>query len=1341
MKNIESHNGKLWLEESGFGANKKTIKYEKVDFNLSKNEATDVQRFIKANKIRFEVLIKASWGLLLSKLSTADEIVFGCSTTTAISKNPHKVHEAIQPIKIGLNSKLTTKNYIKKIQSQIAKKTNILKKSTANLRYLLIFKGKDNKKNYLLQLDPQETPVILYADIDSPNKFSIIYSNHSFSNKSITQLASCFKVLLQNICHHYHENVVKLDILTDNDKDKLINKFNNPKYDFSVPILTKCVHEYLTHHAITNPGNLAIKDSEQSISYKELDETANKLAQILVKNGVKPGDHVCVSMERTAAWIMTIIAIFKAGAVYVPINPKFPNDRIEFVLSDCQPRIVLVNDTDRLPNNHSYPILVITPQWNTLAIEDVNLPLPSPNSDNIAYIIYTSGTTGQPKGVRIKHKSIINLIAWYESCFKVSHQDKVSQFGSQGFDSHICEIAPALALGASICIVDDNTKLTPSLFFDWLQRENISICDLTTAYAQLLFAMHWPKKMSLRLMKIGGETLTHYPSPEMNFDVWNIYGPTEATIEATFMKIHSANNPIHSLHSSIPPIGKPITGSKVYIVDPYLQLVPIGVGGELLIGGIVIANGYLNNQALTNEKFIPNPFDHADNGLLYRTGDLVRWLPDGNLEFIGRIDNQIKLRGFRIELSDIENAISHAPDVNKVIVLLKENVHNEKSLVAYTAPNLEKQRYLFQQRCLVSLDNNHYIEAITEDISKNGMAISGINETLSPGQQLKIQVKLPGFNESKLLTGNVIWYENRRCGIAFNMSESGMQLVQKSIDYHLSSNNVMELILSASAKRSLRRALQQKVPDYMIPSIFVTLMNFPLTLSGKIDLKALPSPQNFDQLIHKEYIAPKTSTEKRLAHIWESLLHKDNVSMNDNFFDLGGTSLTAADLSVRILNEFKTSVPAKILFDLSYIPILAEYIDSNGTAYSQQPFIDAELKRDCSLADNYHPSMKLHPNSKNPKNILLTGAGGYLGVFLLKELLKKSDAKIYCLIRKGDFDTAAKRLMEALRNFNLEKEINLNDRRIVVIASDISFDNFGLPLEQYNSLLDKIDTIYHCGAQVNIMASYNKLRASNVIGTLEVIKFATQHYDKPIHYISTLSSAYLKNNQGELAEYFPDDNYTELFGGYAISKWVSERLLTSAKNRGLPVSLYRSGYISGESTTGITHTNDALLLLIKGCIQLGYAPDMYEKITILPVDFVSKLVVDIAFSQPDASQVYHVDHPTGILWTDLVAWLNNYGFNIKIITMNEWQSKLTKIGQDNALYPFLPYYLAIAEHQKSPDVSICNVTKLIKEMPYYFPELNDTLLTNYFDYLLSIQFLPAEKHHHSTGRHPESRIL
>ncbi len=1325
MEHDEELIAKLWLEEHAsptiISSSSSKNAHRKIKCKLNKKQLQTIQLFCKKNRVTWDVFIHTAWGILLNRLSTTEITIFGTGPTSATR---------IQCVKSIIQPQTTVARALKQMQAQRKKKNSATASSLGQaVRYLLFL---HNKKGIAaLSKKWQTYPLWLIVDKNLSSTLNLFYSPASFTKKNSERIIEHLKLIMQEMCQHKSQKVSELTILTAQEKKKIISQWARPVYDFTIPLLKATSHELFSAQAKKTPDATAITYDDKTITYLILEKAAHQLATILLQKNVKVGDRIHILMERTPTLIMAMLAVFKVGAIFIPINLKYPSERIEFIINDTQSIYILSNDVAHLAEKHHAKVIIIPAEWEALAealsssssstVAANKSTLPVVNPEDIAYIIYTSGTTGTPKGVMIRHKSLTNLTAWYQGCFNITAQDRASQFASQGFDPFFCETIPFLATGASVHIVDDQTKLSPALFMTWLEKNKITICDLPTAYAHLLFSMSWPQKMHLKIAKVGGENMGHYPHDQLPFDVWNIYGPTEATVEATFNKIHDAHKICVKHHT--PPIGKPMANSEAYVVDKQLQLLPFGVAGELLLGGDNISVGYFNRDELTQEKFIPHILDKKNKNKLYRTGDLVRWLADGNLEFVGRRDHQIKIRGYRIELGDIETAIRHHPDVHEVTVLVKENINGEKSLVAYVVPNLDRGRFLYQERCLLSLNENTIFETITEDISKHGVALTGITEALEPGQAVQLHLKLPGLAEGKTFPGRVIWYQDNRCGIIFELGEEHRSMLHKSIDYYLATHNVMELVLSSAAKRNLKKALRKKLPDYMIPSTFVTLMQMPLTFSGKVDTKALPPPQEFERILQKNYVAPISATEKRLAAIWCDLLKQPKVSMSDNFFDLGGNSITAAALAINILREFNISLPTKLLFDLPYISILAEYIDTKGEKYTTQSLVQEEIERDAKLHENILPTKKLSPHLKNVQNILLTGAGGFLGIYLLRELLTTTNAKVYCLIRRGEFDTAAKRLLSTIQKFKLEDDISLSNRRIIAIPGDISFDHFGLPLEQYNNLLEKIDLIYHCGAQVNIMAAYHKLRGSNVQGTLEIIKFATRKVDKPIHYVSTLSAACRKDRDGRLAEDFPDDQYDTLFGGYAISKWISERLLTEIKNRGLPITIYRSGYISGQSNNGMTNTNDALLLLIKGCIQLGYAPEMNEKITILPVDFVSKAIVGISLNYPDKAAIYHLDHPVGIEWRDLIAWVNEYGYKVNMMPLKEWQTKLVDIANTNALFPFLPHYLAMKD-EPFVEVATEKTMNVLNKLKLTCPEISKNLLSIYFDYLNQIQFLP-----------------
>lgn len=1313
---------KLWIESNKtMCAPLNQSMFAECQFQLDANLNTKIEQFAHDQHIDSLAILYAAWGLLLNHYSSIDQILFhAIEIDSAANSFPtfhiHLVNSLLEP--------QSCIDYIRIVAEQLKNKKYIKETDLEKVQYAVILNG--NKEIFLELIKiTNNLSLAISLQTDSLSACTLIFNNVLYDPNSIENIVLHFKAVLEKLCNQAEAEITTLNILSFEEEKQILTHWSHPHYPFAAPKISQCLPHLVSQVAENYAEQIAIEHNDIQLTYRELAAISNQLAAKLLHVGVQSGDHICVLMDRTPALIIAMLATMKCGAVYVPINPKYPLDRIEYVFQDANPKLILANDANNLPDNFHSKILILDESWEILSKQHYEFNEIEIDPKQIAYIIYTSGTTGKPKGVTIKHESLSNLIAWYQANFQVAANDHASQFASQAFDTFFCEVAPLLASGATVHIVDDQIKLTPHLFFAWLSKSQITICDLPTAYAQILFNMTWPEKTNLRILKIGGESINQYPTQKFSFDIWNTYGPTEATVETTYAKIYMASDHgaiKQAKISNAPPIGKALINSETYIVNQFMQLVPQGIGGELLIGGLNISPGYLNQPELTQDKFIDNPFCESPYKL-YRTGDLVKWLADGNIEFIGRIDKQVKLRGYRIELSEIEHIISSHPDVSEVIVTVKENDKQEKFLIAYVIPNLDKQRYLYQERCILKTEDNQIAEVVTEDISKKGISLTGTGDKFKVGETVVLTIKLPGMVKSKDIRCFVIWNVGNRCGLAFDLNKADLEIISKSINFFLASRNIMDVLLMSATKRSLRKALKNKLPDYMIPSFFVTMLNFPLTFSGKIDVKALPFPNEVDYISNQENILPQTETEKKIFAIWTDLLGKSNISMADSFFDVGGNSLTIAQLSVHVLKEFGLSIPAKLLFDLPYVGILAQFIDSRGENFKQQTAVQQEIKQDCYLNEDITPVCKFSKNFPNLENILLTGAGGFLGIYLLRDLLKNTNAKIYCFVRSGEFESAPERLMSTAKKFNLQEEVSLANRRINIIPSDLCMHHFGIAENLYKSLLEKIDLIIHCGAQVNTMASYQSLRDSNVIGTLEIIKFATQKIDKPIHYVSTLSSAYLKDKTGNLVEDFPTKEYQEIYGGYAISKWVSECLLTDIKTRGLPVAIYRSGYISGQSDTGVTNLNDSLIMLIKGCIQLGYAPIMHEKITILPVDFVSRAIVAIATQFSTESNVYHIDHPTGIMWVDLVSWMNEYGYSVKLIPIKEWQRMLTNLSKDNALFPFLPHYLSMKEAQQSADVSIEKAQKVLRACHLKYPKINDQLLRIYFDYLCEVEYL------------------
>jgi amino acid adenylation domain-containing protein len=459
--------------------------------------------------------------------------------------------------------------------------------------------------------------------------------------------------------------------------------------------------EMVAAQAAATPDATALVAGTEELSYAELDRRSNRLACYLASVGVGPDQLVGLCMERSPAMVVVLLAILKAGGAYVPLDASLPTDRLDFILRDAEPRVVVTTDglTAKLPAG-DWRVVDLNRQAAEIASFSRE-PLVCPaTAENLAYVIYTSGSTGQPKGVEITHRGLANLVSWHVRAFDVTRNDRASHQAALGFDAAVWEIWPYLAAGASIHIPPESCRTSPEAMRDWLLMQQITIMFLPTPLAERMILLKWPNQTALRILLTGADTLHHRPSPDLPFALVNNYGPTECTVVATSGTVAArdaassySSNQYSSNQSSnqLPSIGRAIDNTQIYIVNEEMQQVPAGTMGELCVAGAGLARGYHKRADLTLQKFVPNPFHsrHSANrsshpwDRLYRTGDLVRLLPNGEIEFMGRLDEQIKIRGFRIEPGEIIEALNEHPDVQASTVVARENRTGEKSLVAY----------------------------------------------------------------------------------------------------------------------------------------------------------------------------------------------------------------------------------------------------------------------------------------------------------------------------------------------------------------------------------------------------------------------------------------------------------------------------------------------------------------------------------------------------------------------------------------------------------------------------------------------------------------------------------
>ena len=644
------------------------------------------------------------------------------------------------------------------------------------------------------------------------------YASALFSHDTVTRWLGYWRCLLEGMVAQPERSVMALPLMDDGERQQLLTQMNG---EATALPSTPSLHTLFEVQAQRCPEAVAVVTASERYSYAALNQNANRLAHWLIEQGVGPDSRVAVIVERGPQLIVALLAVLKAGGAYVPFDPAYPQARLQFMLDDCAPMAIITAAAQQaLIGEVPVPLAVIdSPSQLWSAHSDHNPVVRSLMPHHLAYVVYTSGSTGQPKGVMVEHRHVINLVHWHNQTFELSAGKRVSCVAGIGFDAAVWEIWPALSAGAQLWMPSPDEARDPERLLAWWQSQPLEVSFLPTPIAELAFARHLHHD-TLRTLLVGGEKLNRRAPDDAPFTLVNSYGPTENAVVATSGLISDADDVLH--------IGRPITNTRVYVLDDHQQPVPVGVAGELYLGGAQVARGYLHQPELTAERFLPDPFVNAaggnngDSARMYRTGDLVRWRTDGTLEYLGRNDFQVKIRGFRIELGEIEAALLRCQGIEEAVVVANEQGEATR-LVAY--------------------------------------------------------ITLPEGGD---------WTPD-----------------------------------------TLRHALAERLPDYMVPAAYVVLASLPLTPNGKVDRRALPAPAD-TAFPHREYEAPQGELEQQLAAQWCALLGVERVGRHDDFFALGGHSLLAVQLISRIRDELQYDVALSVLFAHSTLSALADQLSSTA---------------------------------------------------------------------------------------------------------------------------------------------------------------------------------------------------------------------------------------------------------------------------------------------------------------------------------------------------------------------------------------------------------------------------
>ena len=1128
-----------------------------------------------------------------------------------------------------------------------------------------------------------------------------------------------------------------------------------------------------------SPDAIALEFEGHVLTYSQLNNRANALAHYLYTLRAEPNPLIGICLNRSMDMVIALLAILKAGAAYLPLDPSYPRDRLAYMVINSGSPIILTERScaSLLPTDKVDAQVVLLDKMgphlcHQHSTENLDLRI---GRDDLASTIYTSGSTGNPKGVAMPHGPLVNLIHWQMAASAVK-KGRTLQFSPISFDVSFQEIFATLSTGGTLVLISDDTRRDPYQLIEVLHHCAIERLFLPfVALNQLATTAVQSQAPPLALKEVitAGEQLRTTPALVQWFEqmpdcsLHNHYGPSESHVVTAYR----LNDNPHDW-PLLPSIGSALPYVKLYVLDSGLQPVESGELGELYLGGDCLAHGYLHRPDITAERFLTDPFDPDPAARMYKTGDLVRQGIDGNLECIGRADSQVKIRGFRVELGGVEAALTSSPDIRAAAAVARPDVSGSLQLIAYVVPQERGQSATASAECSPAKGTHQFSLPETHPpqspLSKGGSSgpppckggVRGGNSTDS--------IFLRGCTEGQ-----------------------GRSLIPQ-----------------------LRAYLSEQLPSYMVPTQFVVMDALPLTPNDKVDRKALPDPDWNTVNTNARWVAPTTKTEQTLAEIWSQLLQVKPIGKTDNFLDLGGHSLLGAKLMTQLRMVFDVRLSLLALTRCSRLDQMAQLvdrqlqhrqrqaIDSAQALFRRKLELDVDTPMDAWTDDvclddgrwgefieedsieeqwtEQDPGRNLddhadqddilaaeitgdgktarahggvdrdtvdHDTVDHDKMVLpstlehvfLTGATGLVGGFLLHELLTQTEAHIHCLVREHTSIDARYKLERYLTQCQIPWQ-SFGDR-IHVLPGDLSRPLLGLTQAQFDWLAQHVDTIYHSGAQTNHIYPYPMLRGANVQGTIEVLRLASTSKLKAVHHLSTLDvlQSPVFGEEQILSEALALPPRSTLATGYARTKWVAERLVATAGDRGIPTQIYRLGMTTGHSLSGYTNPNDMVARLLRGLVQMQSAPDNEFALSFTPVDQVAKALVALAKNNPrqvsglakaGATPTFHVAQTTAVSLQEIVHRLQQQGYVIDIVAYEEWLERLY-LDVENPMYPFLEDLdttASVPNFFKALDLSQVSTHSFVQQLQQRsmeWPEFSSDILPRYINHLAETGHLPA----------------
>ncbi|KAJ5972274.1 Male sterility NAD-binding [Penicillium vulpinum] len=1189
------------------------------------------------------------------------------------------------------------------------------------------------------------------------------YNQRLFSSARIAFILKQLASIASNAAINPEEAIGRIDMMTEDQRALLPDPTSNLNWSK----FRGAIHDIFSANAESHPEKLCVVETQSSSSphreftYRQINEASNILGHHLVRSGIQRGEVVMVYAYRGVDLVVAVMGILKAGATFSVIDPAYPPERQNIYLDVARPR-ALVNIAKATKDSGELSDIVRTfidknlelrTEIPALALLDdgtliggsVNgqdvftneIALKSKPTgvivgpDSIPTLSFTSGSEGRPKGVRGRHFSLAYYFPWMSETFKLTPDEKFTMLSGIAHDPIQRDIFTPLFLGAQL-LVPAREDIQNEKLAEWMQKYGATITHLTPAMGQILVGGASAQFPALHHAFFVGDILIKRDCRSLqglapNVSIVNMYGTTETQRAVSYFEIPSYASHEGYLNNMKDVImaGRGMLDVQMLVVNRYdpTRLCAVGEVGEIYVRAAGLAEGYLGSPDLSAKKFLTNWFvkpevwaekDRAESknepwrefyvgprDRLYRSGDLGRYTPSGDVECSGRADDQVKIRGFRIELGEIDTHLSQHPLVRENVTLVRRDKDEEPTLVSYFVPDMNKWASWLESK------------GLKDDESDSAEGMVGMLRRFRP------------------------------------------------------------------LRDDAREHLRSKLPTYAVPTVIIPLKRMPLNPNGKVDKPALPFPDTAELSAaaprrRSSAMQALSETEQTLAQVWAKLIPNVTSRMigpDDSFFDLGGHSILAQQMFFELRRKWRViDISMNAIFRSPTLKGFASEIDrllameSFATSDDKTLAVQAanepddEYSKDAVQLVNELPEsfpQRTEAMLTSEPTVFLTGATGFLGAHILRDLLtrKAPSTKVVALVRAKTEEQALERLRSTCRAYGFWDEAWTN--KLQAVCGDLGKPQFGLSQSVWDDLTNRVDAVIHNGALVHWVYPYATLRPANVMGTIDALKLCASGKAKQFAFVSSTSALdkdhFVQESERIIAaggNGISEDDDMEgsrvgLGTGYGQSKWAGEYLVKEAGRRGLRGTIVRSGYVLGDSITGTTNTDDFLIRMLKGCIQIGLRPNIFNTVNMVPVDHVARIVIATAFHPPTTGvNVAHVTGHPRLRFNQFLGALELYGYNVPQVDYVPWSTSLEQYVNDGAhndkesQHALMPLYHFVTtdlpSNTKAPELDDANAATALRADAAWSgvdasagAGVTEELVGLYASYLVQTGFLPA----------------